>query len=318
LQSVQVRLSQSAQQNIQQIQPNFAAQKGTTVPNNFALQSKGAGMLAANAARALPALRSSAEWIAYFEENATAWPSIPWERGAALTAAETAAVARSLQAWQLGETSDGRHLRTAAHRYAREQGDPAYARAVELFICEEQRHGAALGRFLDLAGIGRRRADWGDGLFRRVRYCITDMEVWTTPVVMVETMALVYYNAMRRATASPVLAMICRQILADEMPHLRFQCERLALLYRGRSRAAYCCTMALHRLLFLVIVALIWLGHRQALRAGGYTGRHYWRASWDRMRAAWRRMDPRRYNWPPAAASGRCFPESFAIPSARR
>src|SRR5581483_3217776 len=106
--------------------------------------------------------------------------------------------------------------------------------AVEWFIREEQRHGELLGRFLDLAGAGRVRADWGDRLFRAVRYCLPNMEVWTTPVVMVETLALVYYNALRRATGSAVLRGICARILADEVPHLRFQCERLAAMFRGR------------------------------------------------------------------------------------
>jgi hypothetical protein len=209
--------------------------------------------------------------------------------------AELAAIARSLQAWQLGETSDGRHLRAAAVRYAARFGDPDYVAAVELFIREEQRHGDLLGRFLDLAGVGRVTADWGDRLFRAARYWLTDMEAWTTPVVMVETLALVYYNALRRATGSAALRAVCGQILADEVPHLRFQCERLANLFRGRPRWAFRLTMLAHRLCFLAIVSLVWVGHWQALRAGGYSWRRYWRAAWDRMSAGWRLMDPRRY-----------------------
>jgi hypothetical protein len=238
------------------------------------------------------------QWVAYFQRNAATLRPIPWERGAEATADELAAIGRSLQAWQLGETSEGNHLRAAAKRYAERVGDPDYPPAVDLFIREEQRHGETLGQFLDLAGVGRVSADWGDYLFRAFRYCITDMEVWTTPVVMVETMALIYYNAIRRATRSAVLSTICTQILADEIPHLRFQCERLAIIYRGRSRLGFRLTMLAHRLIFLMMIALIWLGHRRALRAGGYSVRRYWRAAWDRMNAAWRQMDPRRYAWP--------------------
>jgi hypothetical protein len=208
-----------------------------------------------------------------------------------------ATITRSLQAWQLGETSDGRHLRAAAVRYAQQVGDPDYVPAVELFIREEQRHGELLGRFLDLAGVGRVQADWGDRLFRTARYFLTDMEVWTTPVVMVETLALVYYNAIRRATQSAVLRAICAQILADEVPHLRFQCERLAAIFRGRSRFALWLTLLGHRLGFLAVMTLVWLGHRKALRAGGYGWRRFWRAAWDRMNASWRLMGPRRYTW---------------------
>jgi len=148
-----------------------------------------------------------------------------------------------------------------------------------------------------LAGVGRLKADWGDRLFRAARYCLTNMEAWTTPVVMVETLAMVCYNAIRRATGSRVLRTICRQILADEVPHVRFQCERLARILRDRPPFGMGLTMLAQRLGFLVVLLLVWLGHRRALRAGGYGWRRYWRAAWDRMRAAWRLMDPRRYHW---------------------
>jgi hypothetical protein len=238
------------------------------------------------------------EWVVYFRTNAARCRSIPWERGAEVTRTQLACIARSLQAWQLGETSDGCHLRAVARRYAARVGDPDYPRAIDLFIREEQRHGELLGQFLDLAGVGRLSTDWGDRLFRAARYCITNIEVWTTPVVMVETLALLYYNALRRATGSAVLSTICRQILADEVPHLRFQCERLAVLYRRRHRLAFWLTMLIQRLFFLAVVLLVWFGHGQALRAGGYSWLHYWDSAWDRMSAAWRMMDPRRYVWP--------------------
>src|SRR5262245_41517581 len=179
---------------------------------------------------------TAAEWVAYFRANAARHRPIPWERGAGVPPTELAPIARSLQAWQLGETSDGRHLRAAAARYAEQAGDPDYPPAVELFIREEQRHGEMLGQFLDRAGVGRVQSDWGDRLFRAARYCLPSMEIWTTAVVMVETLALVYYNAIRRSTGSAVLRTICGQILADEVPHLRFQCERMAHLFQRRPR----------------------------------------------------------------------------------
>jgi hypothetical protein len=251
----------------------------------------------AKASTARPRLWTTAAWVAYFRRNAAMGRAVPWASGAEVTDAERAAIGRSLQAWQLGETSEGRHLRAAAVRYAARVGDADYPAAIDLFIREEQRHGEMLGRFLDLAGVGRIEADWGDHLFRAARYCLTNMEAWTTPVVMIETLAMVYYNAIRRATGSRVLRTLCSQILADEVPHVRFQCERLAQILRDRPRLGLRLTMLAHRLGFLVVLLLVWLGHRRALRAGGYSWRRYWRAAWDRMNAAWRLMDPRRYTW---------------------
>lgn len=255
---------------------------------------------------------ASKQWVAYFRGNAERDRPIPWERGAETTFADMRPIARSLQAWQLGETSDGRHLRAAAARYADVVDDPECLAAVELFIREEQRHGELLGRFLDLSGWGRIEADWGDRLFRMARYCLRDFEVWTTPVVMVETLAVVYYNAIRRSTPSTVLQEVCRQILSDELPHLRFQCERLAAIFRDRGPVGLRVTMALHRVFFLIVMGLVWVGHRRAFRAGGYSWRRYWRASWDRMAWGWRKMDPTCYDWgavaEPAAAAAPLSP----------
>jgi len=283
------------------------------MPTAFAIQSPLPQVKSARPTARRPLARprplSSVAWHRYFQANAARHRPIPWEAGAGASADERAAVAASLQAWQLGESSDGSHLRAAAARYAEQVGDPEYVTVVDLFIREEQRHGAMLGQFLDLAGFGRIGADWGDSLFRAARYCITSMEVWTTPVVMIETLAVIYYNAIRRATRSAPLRVICAQILADELPHLRFQCERLAILFRQRSRLGMALTMFGHRLAFLMIVTLVWIGHRRALRAGGYGWRHYWRAAWDRMNAAWRRMDPKRYDWSMVEARPAMQPE---------
>ncbi|MGW6425495.1 hypothetical protein ACWF82_22730, partial [Nocardia sp. NPDC055053] len=140
-------------------------------------------------------VRPTEEWLAYFQQNALRQREIPWQsNGVGASPAEMAPLRRSLQAWQLGETSDGQHLAASADRFAAATDDPAYRDVIDLFIREEQRHGALLGRILDDAGIPRRQADWGDTLFRRLRYSITDIEVWTTPVVMVEVLAMIYYN----------------------------------------------------------------------------------------------------------------------------
>jgi hypothetical protein len=271
---------------------------------NFVLQSclkvtftRSDGPEEASGRQALLRPWTAEEWVAYFQHNETTLRPIPWERGAEVTQAELESIADSLQGWQLGETSEGDHLRAAAARYAERVGDAAYPHAIDLFIREEQRHGETLGQFLDLAGVGRASVNWGDQLFRAARYCLTNMEAWTTPVVMVETMALLYYNAIRHATDSTVLRTICTQILRDEVPHLRFQCERLAMIFRRRPRFAWRLTMFAQRLGFLIVVALVWVGHQRALRAGGYGWRRYWRAAWGMMNVAWRMMDPLKYDW---------------------
>ena len=258
--------------------------------------------------RELPAVRTSAQWVDYFRANAERLLAVPWEDGVGATPDELARITDSLRGWQLGETSDGRHLLAAAADYAAKLGDPAFLDAIRLFIAEEQRHGEELGQFLDLTGVPRATWDWGDAVFRAFRYVLPRMEVWATVVVIVETHAMLYYAALRRATGSAVLRQICRQILADEVPHIQFQCERLAILHHRRSGILRVLTAGIHRVLFAGITLAVWVGHRRALRAGGFTLRRFWRSAWAKMGQAWRIMDPAGYRWSAEAPRARSIP----------
>ena len=94
--------------------------------------------------------RSSRAWCDYFRHNGANLLPLPWDRGAELTDAERDAVAASLQSFQLGESSQGRHLLRCAADHASRTGDPAYLEATRLFLAEEHRHSRTLARFLDL------------------------------------------------------------------------------------------------------------------------------------------------------------------------
>jgi hypothetical protein len=255
-----------------------------------------------------PAVRSSAQWREHFRANAANQRAIPWEQGLAVTPSEVAEIAGSLPGWQLGETSDGAHLLRAAQRYADRIGDADFLQAVACFIAEEQGHGRMLGRVLDLAGVPRVQSDWGDTLFRTFRYLLPSMEIWATPVVMVETHALIYFQALRDVSSCPVLRGVCEQILSDEIAHVRFQCERLAILHRDRPTWLYAVTMLLQRVLFTGVTLAVWVGHRRALRAGGFGFGRFWRSAWSKMGNAWRTMNPRGYQWESVGQTA-CVPE---------
>jgi hypothetical protein len=251
----------------------------------------------AAAAPELPEVRTSAEWVAYFRANAEDLLPVPWEAGAGVSPEELAEIVDSLKAWQLGETSDGARLLRTAEKHAARVGDPGFVDAVRLFIAEEQRHGEALGQFLDAAGVPRATRNLGDSLFRAFRHFLTQMEVWATVVVIIEVHAMLYYAAIRRATGSEVLRCICRQILRDEVPHIRFQCERLATIHRRRWRALRWLTAGVQRVLFVGITLAVWADHRRALRAGGLTFGRFWRHARAQMGRAWRLMKPEAYRW---------------------
>ncbi len=248
-------------------------------------------------------VQSSAAWIDHFRRNADNLREIPWDQGTRITPQELAEIADSLRTWQLGESSDGTHLRSIARRHAESIGDADFVEMMECFIAEEQRHGATLGRFLDACGEPRAQSNWGDTFFRFFRHCLANMETFTTPVIMAEVHALVFYNAIRQASGCPVLRTICAQLLHDEIPHIRLQCERLAILHRARPRWLRALTLAAQRVFFTGVTLAIWAGHRRALRAGGYGFGRFWRSAWAKMNHAWAAMDPRGYQWPSGAVA---------------
>ena len=234
---------------------------------------------------------SSAEWCAHFEGSASLPDEVPWESAVRLTEAERRAVAASIQEFQLGESSEGRHLHAAARAHAASTGDHAYARAIAAFIREEQRHARGFGRFLAGEGIPLRRHSWPDAVFRQLRRGV-GLETTVCVLLTAELIAQVYYAALRDATQSPTLRALCGRILRDEAAHVRFQAERIAMLRAGHAPSRVWLAQAGQRALFAGAVLVVWWGHRSALTRGGFPFRRYWRQCWERFASAAATMVP--------------------------
>jgi hypothetical protein len=231
-------------------------------------------------------MSDSLGWRLHYERNARSLLDIPWESGADATPAELAAIARSLQEFQAGERSEGRHLIHLARDYATRSGDADYLLAIRLFIAEEQRHARDLGRFLTLNGIPLLETTFTDTVFRRLRNLVPSLEVSIGVLITAEIIAKVYYAVLREATQSAVLRRLCDQILRDELFHVEFQAQQLARLRAGRSRAAAAVTRAAQRLLYAGTVLVVWLLHRPAIRRGGLTALQWWTSCWREFDAA--------------------------------
>jgi hypothetical protein len=160
-------------------------------------------------------------------------------------------------------------------------------RAIQLFIKEEQRHAEWLGRFLAIEQLPAIRHSWADRVFRRLRRG-SSLEVAISVLRTAEILAQVYYAALRAATASPLLQALCRQVLRDELAHVRFQSERLALLSAGRSRPAQALTALLQRGLFAAASLVVWRNHRPVFACAGLDFPAYWA----RCRRAYERAAP--------------------------
>ena len=140
--------------------------------------------------------------------------------------------------------------------------------AVKLFIKEEQKHGSNLGKYIDAIGEQRIKKDWGDTLFRKIRYLNTSMELWTITVIIVESAAQLFYKALHDATDCDLLKNICRDILMDEAHHIQFQNERMYILFQHKNFYVKAVSLLFYGVLFFATIHAIWFGHRKAFEAG--------------------------------------------------
>ncbi len=238
----------------------------------------------------------SAFWEDHFQKSLEKPPVIPWDRAREITTAECEWIRTSIQEFQLGEQSEGRNLTDAARAYATKSGDGAYLAAMKLFIREEQRHAALLGKFMDSVGLPRVRSNWVDWVFRKLRR-LAGLEMSVCVLLTAEVIAQVYYQALFNATRSAALRTICQRILKDEEQHVRFQSERLAILRQCRSRPSADTAVLLRRVLFAGTSLIVWRGHWRVFRAAGLTFRDFWVACHRKMGAAVALMNPRSYEW---------------------
>ena len=211
---------------------------------------------------------------------------------APLTEAERRCCAKSIQQFQLGEGSRGQRLLDRARKFGRRANDPLFADATALFIKEEQQHSLYLDAFLESQGIPRLSRHWVDSVFRKLRG-LAGLEMLLTVLVTAEIIAVAYYQALRSATQSAALKIICTRILEDEIKHLEFQASMLARMSYDRSRAIQRILSSIHRLFLIGTIAVVWKEHRSVFKIGGYNFHRFREetlrefSEWSRARQTW-------------------------------
>lgn len=221
-------------------------------------------------------MKSSQFWKQHFSNNLLE-ERVNWNLAPAITEKQKRTILKSLQAWQLGETSEGKHLIAASKKHAQQTNDPHFLDAVKLFIKEEQKHGENLGKYLDRLHEPRIKADWGDTLFRQVRYYNTHMELWTLAVITVESTAQIFYQALKVSTQCKLLKQICTDILIDEAFHINFQFERLSIITRNKSRFSKLLRYYIYMIFYFLTITIVYAAHRKVFRAGGNNFNSYFR-----------------------------------------
>jgi hypothetical protein len=219
------------------------------------------------------------DWLAYFRQNQLDRRGIAWHEGISVDPRLHGPLARSLARFQLGESSNGTRLLTAARQLSERTGDRFYPNTIALFIAEEQEHSRLLAKVLQLMHAPLLPRHWTDSLFRRCRHLLGFYEEIAV-LLMAEIIALKYYGVIRQRCRAPVLEIVCEQILADEKFHVRFHCERLHQVIAPRCwpiRAA--CWGALS-MMFAVASTIVAWDHRRAFTALGSSAVEFLWDSW--------------------------------------
>jgi hypothetical protein len=193
-----------------------------------------------------------------------------------LTAEERARIASSIQGFQLGEASEGKHLREGAEAFARKTGNSAYPSAIVYLIREENRHSAYLGRFMRRHGLPFAQAKWSDRVFRAIRRG-AGIELSLRALVTAELVALTYYDCLSAATGSGHLALICHRMLDEERKHIEFQMHHIQWMNGRRGGLGAALADLGHAFLMAGTLLAVWIEHRSVLRVkhgfAGFFGR---------------------------------------------
>lgn len=216
------------------------------------------------------------QWFNYFTQNLQK-QRITWNIHTTITSEEIKKIIPSLQAWQLGETSEGKQLTHLAGLEAIKLNDYYYLKAILLFIKEEQKHGENLGKYLDRINVPRLKRNWGDSLFRKIRHINTSMEIFTLTVLTVESAAQLYYQCTKDSTNCKLLKQICTDILIDEAAHIKFQVQRMQQLYNAKSSFSKWFCKIFYPFFFACTNAVVYFTHRKVFKAGNVNSKEFFR-----------------------------------------
>ncbi|MFE1235313.1 ferritin-like domain-containing protein [Streptomyces tendae] len=210
-----------------------------------------------------------AKWTRRFEderERRGAQGDPEWERGAVLHRAVWAGIQR----FQVGEDGDGANLVAKAEA----AGDADYARAVRLFVAEEQNHARLLARLLAAGGRPTLSGHWSDTAFVRLRRLL-GLRTELLVLMVAEVVALRYYRALRDGTDDALTTEVAGRILADERRHVPFHCARLHDSLAGLPAVTRRPVLTLWRLLLLVATLVVVADHGAGLRRLGVGRRRF-------------------------------------------
>ncbi|HVZ40379.1 MAG TPA: ferritin-like domain-containing protein [Candidatus Kapabacteria bacterium] len=201
-------------------------------------------------------------WVHYFERNRETRRTIPWERGITVEPHVRNPLIRSLQRFQIGESGEGRHMKRGAAR----TGNAEYARAVHLFIEEEQYHSAIMGQALDLLGAPRLKRHWSDVFFVGLRRTM-GLTCEVLVLLAAEVVGRNFFRTAYHGVDDAVLRAMLAQMIDDEEAHVAFQADHLrSVLQRMPAPMRFAVRLAWWAVYNGAFLVVVW-DHRHLFRA---------------------------------------------------
>ncbi|MGH7953284.1 MAG: hypothetical protein ACREFE_15400, partial [Limisphaerales bacterium] len=207
----------------------------------------------------------------YFEHNRVNRLPVPWENRIHVEPRLRSPLICSLQKFQLGESGEGRKLKS----HAQKTGDAIYAAAIELFIKEEQEHARLMEKILRELNAPLLKNHWSDWCFVFMRQ-LFGLHQELMVLLLPEMIAKNYFHALRDGTNDSVLRAVFSQIAQDENGHLAFHVEYLRRAFKKMSFTKKIFALVIWRILFRATCLAVMWDHRDVLRAIEIKPRQFW------------------------------------------
>jgi hypothetical protein len=226
------------------------------------------------------------DWLNHFRNR----PDIKLEqfKEERISELERRKIGYSISQFQRGESSEARDFLEKSRIFSIKSGRAAFYEESKLFIKEENYHSNLLKIFMMQMQIEAASDAWTDNVFRWLR-SLGDI-AWSSRVLLTaEILAQVYYPALKEATSSEMLHLICERIIADEDFHILFQTERIARVLQHRHKMVRTIQAISALVLFCGTTFVVWLEH-QAVLSSSLTFWQYIKSSLGRYKFAMRQL----------------------------
>ncbi len=225
-------------------------------------------------------------WSADFGSRAGQHKSVEIAPVTDMSAADRAALGRSLATFQLGETGSGEHVLAAAREFG--VGSDYYD-ALVAFLDEEHEHARLLALMLDALDQPLLDDHWTDRAFIWIRR-IRSLRTQILTLLVAELVAVPYYGALSDGVRSTELATVCSHIHVDESRHVDFHAETLPAFMRPWPAPVRWLVRVLWNSLVTTSSVLVAVEHRGALRVAGVRPRRFVADVWRMRRDVDRRL----------------------------